>query len=329
MSNSQPVWLADISNWQAGINIEQVVREGYAAVVCKATEGGTFNDKQFDNWIPRIRKAGAIPGAYHYLRAGNGAAQARHFLNRLKRHGGPDGMLIQLDNEKDASWDTTKDWVKEWNRLTGNHPILMYTGAWWWKPRGWDGEKLTPYLWHSRYVNGTGTGSKLYEKVPASWWTPGYGGWDKVTVLQFSSKGKVAGKQIDVNAFRGTLAQLRALTRPASNPSPSPQPGKPALKVDGALGKDTITRWQKVMGTPVDGVISRPSELTTAVQKHLNAKIRAGLDVDGLGIAQDGKSSDTIRALQRYLDTPVDGVLSPGRSECVEALQKRLNSGKF
>src|SRR5690606_39456534 len=46
--------------------------------------------------------------------------------------------------------------------------------------------------------------------VPAHYWD-GYGGL-RVVVLQFTSSARVAGRSpIDGNAFRGTLAQLRAL----------------------------------------------------------------------------------------------------------------------
>jgi hypothetical protein len=83
----------------------------------------------------------------------------------------------------------------------------------------------------------------------------------------------------------------------------------------------------------VDGVITQPpgrSDLVRAVQVYLNRKVHAGLTVDGVGIRQDGRSSfATTRALQRYLGTTSDGVLSLPRSECVRALQHRLNAGTF
>jgi hypothetical protein len=117
--------------------------------------------------------------------------------------------------------------------------------------------------------------------------------------------------------------------------------GGGALDVDGVLGPDTISEWQRIMGTPVDGVISTPtSKLTTAVQKHLNAK---GMkDAEGDTLVVDGKGlgsnkpgrypesgyRDTIEALQRYLGTPIDGYFGKP-STCIEALQKRLNTGKF
>jgi hypothetical protein len=106
-------------------------------------------------------------------------------------------------------------------------------------------------------------------------------------------------------------------------------PDHPAtLVVDGELGPHTITRWQQVMGTPPDGVISWPGPLVRRVQEHLNAH-GAHLVVDGKGIRQDGRRYETVAALQRYLGTYVDGYLSVPKSACVEALQRKLNTGAF
>lgn len=118
-------------------------------------------------------------------------------------------------------------------------------------------------------------------------------------------------------------------------------PDDGSLDVDGWLGEDTIRRWQHIMGTEEDGELSRPSELVTAVQKSLNSKgmkDNAGksLVVDGKGIQsnEDGRYPDspgttaTLEALQRYLGTSRDGYLS-APSDCIKALQKRLNTGKF
>jgi peptidoglycan hydrolase-like protein with peptidoglycan-binding domain len=104
------------------------------------------------------------------------------------------------------------------------------------------------------------------------------------------------------------------------------------LKVDGIMGPNTIKKWQRIMGTPVDGVISPGnSTLVRAVQRHLNKK-GYKLAVDGSGIYSNVKGktdkSKTQAALQRYLGTPADGYFSKP-SAAVVALQKRLNKGKF
>jgi hypothetical protein len=125
-----------------------------------------------------------------------------------------------------------------------------------------------------------------------------------------------------------------------TTPPPTPPPST-ALTVDGKLGPKTISRWQTIMGTPVDGVLSRPSLLVTAVQRRLNSRGMTDnegqtLALDGLGIQTnvDGRypsvgTTDTIEALQRYLGIyPRDGYLS-ATSSTVMALQRRLNTGKF
>jgi len=113
------------------------------------------------------------------------------------------------------------------------------------------------------------------------------------------------------------------------------------LDTDGWLGYSTTKRWQEIMGTEADGEISNPSELVKAVQKHLNAKgVKDGdgkaLVVDGKGIQsnEDGRypsgsgTTATIEALQKYLGCKVDGYFS-APSDTVDALQVRLNTGKF
>lgn len=108
--------------------------------------------------------------------------------------------------------------------------------------------------------------------------------------------------------------------------SPSPTLG---LEVDGELGPKTIVRWQQIMKTPADGVISVPSDLVKAVQTELNTKDNAGLVVDGEGIAQNGQKTNTALALQKYLGTAQDGIVSTPVSDVVKALQTRLNTGSF
>lgn len=106
-------------------------------------------------------------------------------------------------------------------------------------------------------------------------------------------------------------------------------PSTAQLMVDGELGENTITRWQRVMGTGVDGKISHPSDLVKAVQQRLKDTVDRSIVVDGLGIAQDGKVTKTVGALQRYLKAPVDGKISTPKSEVIKALQRRLNEGRF
>lgn len=135
---------------------------------------------------------------------------------------------------------------------------------------------------------------------------------------------------------------------PGGNPTPPPvQPrlnpfGRPMLVVDGDLGRRTITEAQLQMGTPADGIISKPvSKFTAAVQEMLN---RLGhRDWQGKALVVDGQglqSNSTVRvpligryrtiwALQSYLGTVRDGFFTRKKSGAVMAMQVRLNNGTF
>lgn len=117
---------------------------------------------------------------------------------------------------------------------------------------------------------------------------------------------------------------------PPVSTTPVDYPASGRLDVDGELGPKTIAKWQRVMGTPVDGVITPgDSLLVRAVQRHLAARVNHRLVVDGDGIYQDGRQYKTVGALQTYLGTPVDLRISMPRSQVVMALQRRLNEDRF
>jgi len=217
------IWILDLHNeYQQGMDVRQVAREGYRAIVVKATEGANryYAPAAFVGWINEARSLGMIAGAYHWMNDDPPAQQVDYFLRRIHGAGGPDGLFCMVDVEDEKrppSESTVRAWFAEWQQRTGNHPIMLYTGKWW-RERNWPGVQLTPYLWLSRYVPGSGYGSELYTKVPASWWTPGFGGWETATLLQFSSRARVAGHLVDVSAFRGTFGELRSLAGAAGSP---------------------------------------------------------------------------------------------------------------
>lgn len=121
-----------------------------------------------------------------------------------------------------------------------------------------------------------------------------------------------------------------------------PSPGEPGgLTVDGFWGSSTTSRLQQELGTTVDGVVSSQSVawrdanpgLTTGwqwVSDAQGSRMIAALQAR-IGMAsgqRDGKiGPQTIRALQDYLGTPLDGVISR-ESRAVMALQRRLNDGR-
>lgn len=97
--------------------------------------------------------------------------------------------------------------------------------------------------------------------------------------------------------------------------STSAAPGK--IRVDGYWGPLTKKRWQQVLGTTVDGVISKPySQMVAKIQQGLGLKVTGRWD------------RHLTLALQKRYGTTQDGKTSKP-SQWVRKLQERLNRGTW
>ena len=103
-------------------------------VILKATEGVTFDDPHFGDYIRMIGESNIIydfasVGAYHYARPENNTAlaEAKHFVERIGKLAG--SLLLALDVEGRAlecprldTW--CRDWLDAVYGLTGVKPLL-------------------------------------------------------------------------------------------------------------------------------------------------------------------------------------------------------------
>lgn len=126
---------ADTSHWQSNATFEKSIKGAQFSSI-KATEGTGFTDASFrSRWNEMGKKIKdgkmSLRIAYHYLQPGNGAAQAKHFLNTLGIHGKlPAGTRLALDWEGSAlsSPKTLHDAATYVHKVTGLWP-LVYTSA--------------------------------------------------------------------------------------------------------------------------------------------------------------------------------------------------------
>ncbi|MEK4302384.1 N-acetylmuramoyl-L-alanine amidase [Oceanobacillus sp. FSL W8-0428] len=128
------------------------------------------------------------------------------------------------------------------------------------------------------------------------------------------------------------------VSKPSSGKTGSKQITKPKsiLSVDGKWGNSTTQALQEALNTPVDGVISKqPKNAVTQALYSTTVQFGNGSSnvivalQKKVGVKADGKLGPaTIKALQKYLGTPQDGVLSRP-SMVVEEMQRRLNAGTF
>jgi len=203
----------DVSHHQGAVDWPRVAAAGHTFAFAKATEGISFRDSRFaQNWAG-MAAARLVRGAYHFLSpTSDPVLQARAFVSAI---GDPRGSLTALDVETTASGGKPNGamahkFADEFRRLTGGHPLVVYTGRWYWRdtignPHGAD---IGP-LWHSAY---SGSPGALY------------GGWDRFALWQWTSSGVVPGVagRCDVNHFFGERNDLLALTGvPVDTPTPS------------------------------------------------------------------------------------------------------------
>jgi hypothetical protein len=314
------------AQYQAGISLPRLKAEGYTFVVDKASEGTYIpSDKDLSSaqfkaqtisWVAETRSLAMVPGLYHWLKAGSAAAQARFFYRQVVDAGGPTGMIIQLDDEDNASYQDAQVWAAEWEQLSAGHPFLLYTGKWWWGPRGWDGKALTPYLWDSHYLSAdddtvSDNPAAFAARVPSSWWTPGYGGWPSSTFLQFTSRGDAGslGNNVDLNVFRGSAADLAALIR---GEDMTPEEHQMLLELH--AGRQ-VAPWQYKNAEGVaDWAKNRPGEwypdmhaVVWGIRHDLDALKEGGIDVDAVAAAllaklEAGLDARVEAALERVLN---------------------------
>ena len=63
-----PIQGFDVSHHQGDVQWQKISPQKYAFVYLKATEGGDFKDRKFqDNWL-KAREHGFLVGAYHFYR---------------------------------------------------------------------------------------------------------------------------------------------------------------------------------------------------------------------------------------------------------------------
>lgn len=133
-----------------------------------------------------------------------------------------------------------------------------------------------------------------------------------------------------------SMSGVKVKTKPVSHKAVKKSSGKLAL--DGFCGASTIRKWQQVMKTSVDGIISGqvvPDGKTYARPNLVTSQVRYG-----------GTGSDLIRAVQKKLGLKQDGLLGPSTIKAIQkhlglkqnasfgpatvkALQAQLNKNKF
>jgi lysozyme len=97
-----PIKGFDVSHHQGDIQWQSISPQEFKFVYLKATEGGDFKDRKFqDNWL-KAREQGFLVGAYHFYRlCRDGQIQAQNFIETVPKK--TDSLPPVIDLEYDST----------------------------------------------------------------------------------------------------------------------------------------------------------------------------------------------------------------------------------
>lgn len=105
-----PIQGFDVSHHQKDIQWHKISPEKFKFVYLKATEGGDFKDRKFqENWL-KARENGFLVGAYHFYRlCRDGQIQAQNFIETVPNKADALPPAIDLEYESDCINQYTKE----------------------------------------------------------------------------------------------------------------------------------------------------------------------------------------------------------------------------
>lgn len=200
----------DVSRYQGNIDWDKVKEDGLLFAYCKATDGITYTDPDFEeNWA-KIGNINMLRGAYHFYESNdNPEEQALNFLKAIS-------LLTEKDLPAvlDIEWNGFKQgtdtaqyredilrWLSIVEDSTGKQPII-YTSASYANQYISSDEFAKYNLWVAEY----GVSSP---RIPEIWENKGYLFWQKACKDTFSG---ISGTT-DYDIFNGTEAEIAALCK--------------------------------------------------------------------------------------------------------------------
>lgn len=183
----------DVSAHQGAIDWKEVVRDRVDFVYIKATEGGDFVDKRFQqNWT-KAEQVGLRRGAYHFFTfARDGATQAANFIATVPKDAKALPPVVDLEFGGNSRQRSPRE------RLL--RELVVFIG----KVEAHFGQPVrlyTTYDFYEQYLRGTTFKDYWIRDIlgrPGGEWAT------KWTIWQFSERGRVAGIQgpVDLNVMR-------------------------------------------------------------------------------------------------------------------------------
>lgn len=256
----------------------------------KGGQYGDTLDRLYKRHRDAARRAGKLFSSYFYVGSGR-SAEGNVALHESVE---PDRNIpIMLDWENGSGSAALLESVYGAFRNAGYFVWGLYAPRWYWQAQGSPDLSWGPPLVTSRYAdNAPGAYESEYRSTPESYWSS-YGG-NIVRMLQFTSVGRdpaYPGINLDMDAFKGTRAQLAAWWNPGK-PNPAPAPGEiptggtdlyERIHVVPPDKGEHFVRIKSLPGTPGAAVIIRRVQPDTSTPMWVGDIFAWGSDSQGIG----------------------------------------------
>lgn len=215
------IFFPDVSNYQG----EMTLLPGTVACIAECSEGTGFTDYNFGHFQQQATSVGALFSAFHFMHAGNGAAQGRYAAANCG--GAP--IMIDCEASTEGGNPNVQDCLDfaAAARAAGRYVWGCYLPEWYWS--GTLGQpSLAPLAAAGLVLVASGYPESGYSDDNPNW-NP-YGGMTPV-IWQYTDSLLYNGLNIDFNAYKGTVPQLAQLWGLAHT-NPTPPPAAPEIEDD-------------------------------------------------------------------------------------------------
>ena len=215
----------DVSEHQDGMSLKRAASEGISFAIIRTTDG-THRDRCYRSHLDDAESAGLVTAAYHYLRNPSEGTTVAQQVQASLEVMGDKRRPVWIDVETTAGLHV--DHIRQCKAEFEKHGVRVI-GCYSYVPY-WEGS-IAPHepdshefgaFWVAAYgQNPYGKPRDIYPGDQHRQWSHPLGN-QKPVMWQYGSNAQVAGYSVDINAYRGTKAELRALFSGKAVPEEEP-----------------------------------------------------------------------------------------------------------
>jgi GH25 family lysozyme M1 (1,4-beta-N-acetylmuramidase) len=198
----------DISKWQKGLDLSKIKCD---FVIIKATEGATYQDPCFLDFVIQAKSLGKPFGFYHFARPENNSVHSEvvNFYDHVKEYIGEGIPVLDWESTGKSNVAWAKQWLDEIYSMTGVKPMI-YMSESVVNSLNWSEVAKGDYgLWVARYRDRNPDYnydmSNAGQKPKVKWWK-------FYAIWQWTSVGRLDGYSgnLDCDEFYGDLKAWNA-----------------------------------------------------------------------------------------------------------------------